>query len=393
VESFGKFLARKGVVTQKQLEEATQYLVVVGGRLGTNLVDLGYLSIEALDRHLSEHLGVEAPPRAWVAQPRPEALALLPERLARRHVILPLAVEGKTLHLAMADPHHPTATDEVSFATGLRIRPYILSDAHLAFLRERHLGIAREGRFEYLDPESVQGPRPAVDAGPRLESDPAASEEVEAAARERVAFGLRPLDAEEELIDAETFTSLHEAVSAVGSGEAGASPAALRPLAPAEVAELENRLARAPDRDVIGDCALRLACTYATAAALFVVRRGVIRGFGGLGPGVSRRTEGLFVPIASDSILAAAAAEGAPFRGALPENHIDEQLFQALGRWGAREAAILPVRIRGRVLNLLYVDNGPHPLAESSLAALGAVCDGVARAYARLILLTKRRHC
>jgi hypothetical protein len=425
VESFGKFLARKGVLTQKELEEATQYLVVVGGRLGTNLVDLGYLGIEELDRYLAEHLGVEAPPRQWLEQPRPEALARLPERLARRHVVLPLAVEGKTLHLAMADPHHPTATDEVAFATGLDIRPYILSDAHLAFLRERHLGIEREGRFEYLDPESVQGEAPAPDPGPRLGSHPAASEEVEAAARERVACGLRPLEAEEELIDAETFTSLHsdwtprapgappgaetvesdadggaaaatslpEAAPAVGSEEAGAPPPPSPPLAPAEVAELEIRLARAPDRDVIGDCALRLACTYATAAALFVVRRGVIRGFGGLGPGVPRRTEGLFVPIASDSILAETAAEGQPFRGALPVKGIDEQLFRALGRRGARDAAILPVRIRDRVLNLLYVDNGPHPLAECSIAALGAVCEGIARAYARLILLTKRRHC
>ena len=50
-ESFGKFLARKGVLSQKELEDATQYLVVVGGRLGTNLVDLGYLGIEDLDRY------------------------------------------------------------------------------------------------------------------------------------------------------------------------------------------------------------------------------------------------------------------------------------------------------------------------------------------------------
>ena len=47
-ESFGKFLARKGVLSQKELEEATQSLVVVGGRLGTNLVDLGTLGIEEL---------------------------------------------------------------------------------------------------------------------------------------------------------------------------------------------------------------------------------------------------------------------------------------------------------------------------------------------------------
>jgi hypothetical protein len=408
-ESFGKFLARKGVLSQKELEDATQSLVVVGGRLGTNLVDLGYLGIEELDRYLAEHLGVEGPPAAWSAQPSPEALQSLPQLLAQRHMILPLAVEGKTLHLAMADPHHPTAMDEVSFATGLQIRPYVLSDAHLAFLRERHLGIPREGRFAYLIPDWAKGRSRKKAEAPSVGPAPSEEvEEVEQAARERVASGLQPLEEKEELTDAETFTSLHsdwethpfgltqvhEPPSSQGDPDPEAAPATEdRPLEPEEVAAVENQLARAPDRDVIIDCALRLARSYATAAALFVVRRDVIRGCGAIGPEVPRRTDGLFVPIASASVLAATVAEGEPFRGALPRSGIDEQLFGAIGRCDVRDAAIFPVRIRDRVLNLLYVDNGPHPLAESSIAALGAVCDGIARAYARLILLSKRRHC
>jgi hypothetical protein len=238
-------------------------------------------------------------------------------------------------------------------------------------------------------------------------------EEVEEAKQERVACGLRPLEAEEELIDAETFSSLHVEWTAetAESSEAGgamllsevvsegvpgaeAAPAdEVRPLGPEEVAEIEVRLATAPDRHVISDCALHLARSYAAAAALFVVRRDVIRGCGAVGSGVRRNTDGLFVPLASASLLAATVTEGEAFRGALPADGIDEQLFRAIGRCDVREAAILPVRIRDRVLNVLYVDNGPHPLAESSIAALGAVCDGIARAYARLILLTKRRHC
>ena len=405
-ESFGKFLARKGVLSQQELEDATQYLVVVGGRLGTNLVDLGYLGIEELDRYLAEHLGIEGPPAAWLAQPRPAALQSLPQLLAQRHMILPLAVEGNTLHLAMADPHHPTAIDEVSFATGLQIRPYVLSDAHLAFLRERYLDIPREGRFAYLTPDWAKGRSRKQAEAPSV--GPAASEEVEEAARERVASGLRPLEEKEELTDVESFTSLHsdwethpfepaevhEPPSSRGDPQPESAPAAEdRPLEPGEVAAVEGQLARASDNNVIIDCALRLARSYATTAALFVVRRDVIRGCGAIGLEVPRRTDGLFVPLASASVLAVTVANGEPFRGALPRSGIDEQIFGAIGRRDVRDAAIFPVRIRDRVLNLLYVDNGPHPLAESSIAALGAVCDGIARAYARLILLSKRRHC
>ena len=63
---------------------------------------------------------------------------------------------------------------------------------------------------------------------------------------------------------------------------------------------------------------------------------------------------------------------------------------RALGRSGVAEAAVLPVRISGRVVNLLYVDNADHAMAESSFAALSGVCSCVAAAYERLILNIKK---
>ncbi len=164
------------------------------------------------------------------------------------------------------------------------------------------------------------------------------------------------------------------------------------PLLPEEVALRESELGSAPDRDAIADCALRLARTHATAVALFAVHRGVIRGCGALGVGFPR-TDGLLIPMSSDSVLSQAVREGQRFRGAFPSGGVDEQLFSALGREGISDAVVLPVRIRDRVLNLLYADNGSHPLGESSVAALVALSDAVSRAYDRLILLQKREHC
>ena len=42
-------------------------------------------------------------------------------------------------------------------------------------------------------------------------------------------------------------------------------------------------------------------------------------------------------------------------------------------------------------MNLLYADGGPEPLAETSVAALGALCELVSRAYARLVLELKKQ--
>ena len=52
----------------------------------------------------------------------PRAVALLAERWARRHLVLPVAVEGGTLVVATSDPDDLDAERAVSFATGLRVR-------------------------------------------------------------------------------------------------------------------------------------------------------------------------------------------------------------------------------------------------------------------------------
>jgi hypothetical protein len=51
---------------------------------------------------------------------------------------------------------------------------------------------------------------------------------------------------------------------------------------------------------------------------------------------------------------------------------------------------MFPITIGGRVVNLLYVDGGEAPLAETSLAALRVLSVGVGRVYERLILERKR---
>ena len=82
---------------------------------------------------------------------------------------------------------------------------------------------------------------------------------------------------------------------------------------------------------------------------------------------------------------------GEPQRLAAPSAGVDARILRAMGRADAAEIAILPVAIHGRVVNLLYVDNGPDRIGETSYAALLTLCDLVAQAYERLILSCKRR--
>jgi hypothetical protein len=415
MEIFGKFLLRRGALTRAQLDEATQSQVVFGGRLGTNLVELGYLRLDELEQHLSEQLGIPIPPPQWIERPSREALKAVPKTLVERHCVLPMALEKRTLHLAMLDPRDPSQVDDVAFATGLRVQPYILAEVRLSALLEHYYGIARDTRYINLGPSAARGqhaPDPPDRGAERAAKAPATSG--------GETLGMTPLEDDQELIDEETFSTLHESwqgVSADPRDEPPApaatpesAPAASKPEEAAEapsesadegaiplaesavhVAALEAQLEAASERDTVGRLALRIARLHASAAAFFVVRGGMVSGFRGDGEGMDERLDGILIPAEVDTVFSRPATAGTPFRGRPPEGGIDGRVLGALSRKGVREILVHPIAIRDRVVNLLYADNGSEPLAETSVAALAALCDCVARAYERLILERKGR--
>ena len=410
-EPFGKYLLRREIITPKQLEDATQTLVIFGGRLGSNLVELGHLELDDLERHLSAYLGVRTPPARWVERPDPRALKALKPSVIERHRVLPLEVEGTTLHVAMQDPFDAAQIDDLAFASGLTIEPYLMSEIRLGLLLESRFGIRRNVRYINLGSDDMVVPGKGAPAeGPG--AAPAVSDERAAESRERETHGIRPLEAHQELIDEEAFSDLHS------SFQAGPNTGATASVPGAEVAELasaavqadpapdfvdrdtaadaialETALIAAPNRDDVTDIALRLARIHTRAAALFVVHRGVIHGAAGAGCDLERRVSGVFLACEGGGLLAEVATSGNPFRGRPPRTGVDDRLFRALGREGVREALVLPIEIGGRVVNLLYVDDGPELLAETAVGALGALSACVSTAYERLIVARRHRHC
>jgi GAF domain-containing protein len=160
------------------------------------------------------------------------------------------------------------------------------------------------------------------------------------------------------------------------------------PSSPAATAALEREIGRCASHESVARLGVYLARSYAAAAALFLVQRGMIEGI--CSDGLNERGNGLLFPAAAPSLFAGVVASRQPFRGAPGDNALDQRVLRVLGRQHVQEIAVLPVAIRGRVVNLLYADNGPEALGDASVAALAAVCAQVARAYERVILERKR---
>lgn len=131
IKRLGELLIEGGLITPAQLQSAITHQKIARGRLGSNLVALGYISEEVLMDFLAVQTGV---PQVDVrhANVPPQILKLVPHRLADQFTVLPIATrEPKTLVLAMSDPSDLNAIDSARFASGLTIEPVVASHSAL----------------------------------------------------------------------------------------------------------------------------------------------------------------------------------------------------------------------------------------------------------------------
>src|SRR3989304_4085240 len=91
---FGEYLIQQGKLTAGQLAQALERQVIFGARLGTTLVELGFIRDVELPEALSRHLGM-APAQPDVFDNVPaELIGLLPRELAGRPRALQLRQIG-----------------------------------------------------------------------------------------------------------------------------------------------------------------------------------------------------------------------------------------------------------------------------------------------------------
>jgi hypothetical protein len=174
-EKLGALLVRKGLITQAQLDEALKAQLIYGGRLGTNLVELDIIDIDTLAMVLGEQSRYPIAQEADFAAVTDATLALLPAALAEKHQAFPLGQEGRRLKVAMVNPMELRDTDALSFATGLRIVPYVAPELRVFHFQAQRYDLKRESRYIRLEPTRRPAQAQAAPAPTSAQRAPAAS--------------------------------------------------------------------------------------------------------------------------------------------------------------------------------------------------------------------------
>ncbi len=376
------FLLGQGILTQTDLDEARNAKAVYGGRLGTNLVQLGFFQLEELAPLLSRAMDVPLPPPEWLDDPDPAALKLIPMPLVRRCKLLPLKLEKKQIHVVMLDPQDPKQLDFIATAADREVVPYVLPELRLLNLLEFHLAIDRHPRFVTVT--TVAAPSKNADSKTLPAGD--ASGDANAYTVSTESPDPESEDAFELLLEDVVTESAEEAPPSAFGATAAVSVATPASMGSLETAKLESRLEVAADRGEAVDIALQLARIHCQVAAIFLVTKGFVHGFRAAGEGLNGPLSEIKLPVATESIFARPVLTLKPFRGAPPTDGIDGRLLDTLGRSEAQEVLVQPVTLRGRVVSLLYADNANAPFAETSAAALAAISPILSRAYENLIV-------
>lgn len=133
----GDLLVRTGLITQEQLEQASQAQQANGGFVGTHLVKLGFLSQEDLLQTVSQQYGVPIIELDDLEIDQ-SIIQLIPPNLAIKHGLLPIVQKDRTLTVAMADPTNMVALNDIKFITGLDIQVCIAPEHSIKHTQDRY---------------------------------------------------------------------------------------------------------------------------------------------------------------------------------------------------------------------------------------------------------------
>ena len=133
----GELLVETGLLSEESLTRVLSEQRTVRKKLGEIIVNQGLATEDEIAQALSLQLGIPLVdlPNTPV---EPQAVELIPEKVARKHLIMPISLDERDLHVAMADPLSFEAFEDVRFASGYTIKTTIATRTGVLWAIDQH---------------------------------------------------------------------------------------------------------------------------------------------------------------------------------------------------------------------------------------------------------------
>lgn len=335
----GELLLNEKLITPEQLDEALKCQAVFGIKLGSSLVELGFITDEQLCRFLSRKLGVPAASPRAMSSITPEVLALVPADLAEKYRVVPVRADGKKLALAMEDPTDFKAMDEVAFVTGCVILPHIVPDIRITSALSKYYQI--RGDFRYLKIEGeLAGKRrnaPVAEAVKKVEK-----------------IEIEMMNESGELLNVEIPLEF-EGFGNLPSND-GDYETAMGGVERYSVDRLSVEFASANNRDKIASVFIKYLGQEFRVGALFIIRNNMAVGWRGVAGGKRiEELESLSIPLSKPSVIVDVLESGQFSMGTLVQTPENINLLKTLRVGLDTPLLVLPIVMLKKVVAMVVV--------------------------------------
>ncbi|MGB3477672.1 MAG: type IV-A pilus assembly ATPase PilB [bacterium] len=138
----GELLVKQGTISEDMLAQALEAQKKDGTRLGTTLINLGYVKEEEMLVALSKHYGVKSVDLRNLEIDE-SLLKLIPGDLAGKYLIVPVSRFGRTLTIAMINPGDVAAIEDIQFATGFEVDAVVAAEDALLKVVQDHYNVQK----------------------------------------------------------------------------------------------------------------------------------------------------------------------------------------------------------------------------------------------------------
>lgn len=136
----GELMVLNGLISNQDLERALKEQPRSKKKIGEVLRDLGMVTEREVIEVLEFQLGFPIVDLVD-AEFEIKAIEIVPETLARKHGIMPIACRSGKIIVAMSDPLNYDALEEIRMASGLRVQPMIALSSDIEQSITRHYGM------------------------------------------------------------------------------------------------------------------------------------------------------------------------------------------------------------------------------------------------------------
>jgi hypothetical protein len=153
-----------------------------------------------------------------------------------------------------------------------------------------------------------------------------------------------------------------------------------------DVATAAAQIDAATTRDEVVEALVGLCSRFFRRVIFFIVRDPWVMGWTGSGEGMDRSlASSLRIPLDRPSVFQTVTAAKTVFIGRLGGEEENQRFLKTLAKRPSTNVAVIPVAVKGRVVNLIYGDQGGAGNVKAELGELMVLIQRVPRAYLRII--------